>query len=163
MPTPDKHSTRQNPLIAILQACLRGLHFVFTGFLFPVMKDLWRVACSMTRPVSQIVVSNAVSGVRTLHSKKHWAHRSGITLWGNAIGLGVAMISAQLVSRFIEVRGAGNLWGLFSKRTLVSENSYRLVSFLVEFLVTLIVFSVIEYYMDQRRQNRLDVDDQENE
>lgn len=137
-----------------MHVCTRWLHFLFTGFLLPVMKDLWQVACAMTRPVAQIVASNTVSGVRTLHSKKHWVRRSGVTLWGNAIGLCVAMISAQLVAQFIEVRGAGNLWGLFSKRTLVSENGYRLVSFIAEFLVTLIVFSAVEYFMDQRRQNK---------
>lgn len=156
MPATNNHSDKQNPVITVVQACVRGLKFLFHGFLVPVVRDLWRVATAMTRPVTQMVVSHTVSGVRSLHGKKHWARRSGVTLWGNAIGLCIAMVSAQLISHFIEVRGAGNLWGLFSKRTLVSENSYRLVSFVVEFLVTLIVFSVIEYYVDQRRQRRTD-------
>lgn len=163
MSVSDNHSNKQNPLIAVLHACLRGMHFLFVRFLFPVMKDLWRVVCAMVRPVTRIVVSNTVSGVRTLHGKKHWVRRSGVTLWGNAIGLCVAMISAQMVAQFIEVRGAGNLWGLFSKRTLVSENGYRLVSFIAEFLVTLIVFSAVEYFIDQRRQNNQDAVDQDNE
>ncbi|MDQ1362415.1 MAG: hypothetical protein QG652_275 [Pseudomonadota bacterium] len=146
-----------------LATSVRALLLLFSRFLVSVIKDLWRVGCAMCRPVSQIVVSNTVTGVRNLHNKKHWLRRSGTTFWGNAIGLCIAMISAQLVAQFIEVRGAGNLWGLFSKRTLVSENGYRLLSFIVEFLVTLTVFSAVEYFVDQRGQNRQTEVDQDDD
>ena len=60
------------------------------------------------------------------------------------------MVSAQLITHFIEVRSLGNLWGLFSNRAVVSAESFRIISFIAEFFITLVVFSLIENFMDQR-------------
>lgn len=157
------HSAKKNIVISAARSSVRVFFLLIHKFILPVTRDVWRVVRAMIRPLTQLFVRTTVSGVRNLHTKKHWVRRSGATLWGNAIGLCIAMLSAQLVAQFIEVRGAGNLWGLFSKRTLVSENGYRLVSFIVEFMVTLVVFSAIEYFMDQRRQNKQPDVDQDDE
>jgi hypothetical protein len=122
----------------------------FTRVLIPVASDIWHVLRSMLRPVVHIVSHGTAVSLRTLHNKKHWSLRFRTTFWGNAVGLAIAMISAQVITNFIEIRGVENMWGLFSKRTVVSETSFRVLSFIVEFIVTLLVFSVIEYFLDQR-------------
>jgi hypothetical protein len=160
MPQPVKSPATQNILTTALRSSVRVLSRLFSGFMLPVSKDLWHVGCAICRPVTQGVTRTMATTIRNLHNKKHWMSRFGTTFWGNAIGLAIAMVSAQLLSNFVEVRGAGNLWGLFSKRTVVSENSYRLVSFIAEFLVTLIVFSVVEYLLDLRARNKQDANSQ---
>lgn len=160
MPQSVKPPAAQNILATALRNSARVLSRLFSGFLFPVSKDLWHVGCAICRPVTRGIVRTMATTVRNLHNKKHWRSRFGTTFWGNAIGLAIAMVSAQLLSNFVEVRGAGNLWGLFSKRTVVSENSYRLVSFIAEFLVTLIVFSVVEHLLDLRARNKQEANSQ---
>lgn len=159
----DKTPEKQNILIAVMRGFTHWLPGLFNGFLLPVGKDLWQVSCAMCRPVAQAVTRTLVTTLHNLHGKKHWLHRFSGTFWGNATGLAIAMMSAQVVSQFIEVRGAGNLWGLFSKRTLVSESGYQLVSFVVEFLVTLIVFSVVEYLMDQHARKKQDITERDDD
>jgi hypothetical protein len=149
-------SDTHNSLITTLRSIARLPARVFNGFLLPVFKDLWHVGCAICHPLVRGSTQAMSTTVRNLHNKKHWMSRLGATFWGNAIGLAIAMISAQLLSNFVEVPGAKNLWGLFSQRTLLSENSYRVVSFLAEFIVTLIVFSAVEYVIDLRNRKKLD-------
>lgn len=159
----DQTPGSQNKPSAILHSILRFPVMVFSGFLLPVARDLWHVGCAICHPVTRGFARMTATIIRNLHNKKHWMSRFGATFWGNAIGLCIAMISAQLLSNFVEVPGAENLWGLFSDRTLLSENSYRVVSFIAEFMVTLIVFSAVEYIIDMRKQNKQNVIEEDEE
>lgn len=91
-----------------------------------------------------------------IHEKQSWFHRCGATMAGNAIGLGMAMLSTRVVEHFVEVRSMSNLWGLLSSRPVVSETTYEIFSFIVEFVIALIVFTLSEHYYDEfinRRKN----------
>ena len=145
LPTKAPHQS-MSPVHIVLLAIKR----IFTQVLRPIAVDLWRVLYAMLRPLLQVVARGTTESVRNLHNKKHWLHRSGATFWGNAVGLCIAMISAQLLTHFIEVRSLENLWGLFSKRTVISADSFKILSFVVEFLITLFVFSALEFFMDSR-------------
>ena len=143
-------SLNQNVLKKILGAVSR----VYTHILFPVLKDLWRVLNAMLRPMIQVIASSTGSTLRNLHNKKHWTLRFRATLWGNAVGLAIAMISAELITNFIEVRGIENMWGLFSQRTVVSDETFKILSFIAEFFIALVIFSIIEYFLDQRAMQK---------
>lgn len=144
----------------VLNVSKKIVRCLLHDFLLPVLSDLYRVLLAIVRALFSLFTKRAVVGVKTLHQKQHWLQRSGSTLRGNAIGLCIAMISAQIISHFVEVRGAGNLWGLFSSKTTISDNTYRVVSFVVEFLVTLIVFSWVESHLDQQQTAGSETDDE---
>lgn len=163
MPLSVKPSDPQHTLTIILRRAVRLPVGFVTGFLLPVVTDLWHVTCAICHPVAKGSTRAMTTTLRNLHNKKHWMNRLGSTFWGNAIGLAIGMLSAQLLSNFVEVRGVENLWGLFSQRTLLSESSYRVLSFIAEFLVTLIVFSVVEYLIDMRTHQKTETDSQEEE
>lgn len=98
-----------------------------------------------------IVIKNELIKI---HQKQNWTQRFKATFVGNAIGMGIAMLSANLIGGFIEVAGLENMWGLFSTQTVVSETTYKVVSFAVELFVALVVFSIVEYYLDEYKQRR---------
>lgn len=89
-----------------------------------------------------------------IHRQRSWMHRAGTTLSGNAAGLGMAMLSTRLVENMVEKREFSNLWGVFAERPVVSETTFEMLSFGVEFLLGLVVFSVTEYYMAEYRRRR---------
>ena len=122
----------------------------FIQVLIPIAKDIWHVISAMLHPIIRVISRNTTASVLHLHYKKHWLLRFRTAIWGNAVGMAVAMITAQLITHFIEVRSLGNLWGLFSNRAVVSAESFRIISFIAEFFITLVVFSMIENFMDQR-------------
>jgi hypothetical protein len=86
-----------------------------------------------------------------IHRKRNMLDKFRVTLIHKGLGLYLAMISAGFVSNFIEVRSVNNLWGLFPERQLVSETTFSIVSFGVEFLVALTVFTITEHYLDEFR------------
>ena len=140
----------------------------FIQVLIPIAKDIWHVIGAMLHPIIRAISRNTTASVLHLHYKKHWLLRFRTAIWGNAVGMAVAMITAQLITHFIEVRSLGNLWGLFSNRAVVSAESFRIISFIAEFFITLVVFSMIENFMDQRalkkqaektREDEVSIDD----
>jgi len=66
----------------------------------------------------------------------------------------MAMVSAKLVESFVEVREFGNLWGLLATRPVVSETTYEILSFVIEFFVALLAFTLTEHYQDEYRQRK---------
>jgi hypothetical protein len=89
-----------------------------------------------------------------IHRKRNMLDKFRVTLIHKGLGLYLAMISAGFVGGFIEVRSVNNLWGLFPERQLVSETTFSVVSFSVEFLVALTVFTITEHYLDEFREWR---------
>ena len=76
------------------------------------------------------------------------------TLLAHGAGLLMGLSSAKLIGRFFDVKGMHNLWGLFSKRTLVSENTYQVLCFAAEFIVALVVFTLTDHYVREYRARR---------
>ncbi|MEW6645912.1 MAG: hypothetical protein AB1450_01770 [Pseudomonadota bacterium] len=82
-----------------------------------------------------------------LYQRHTWLQRCGSTLNKKAIGLGVAMLSAKLVSHMVETRQLSNLWGLLASRPVVSETTFAVLLFVVEYVVALLVFAAIDHYL----------------
>ena len=89
-----------------------------------------------------------------IHRKRNLLDKFRVTLIHKGLGLYLAMMSADFVSRFIEVRSVHNMWGLFTERQLVSESTFSIVSFGVEFLVALSVFTITEHYLGEFQEWR---------
>ena len=89
-----------------------------------------------------------------IHKKQNWAKRFSMTMLDNSAGLSMAMISAKLVEEVVEVSEFSNLWGLLATRPVVTETTYEVLSFIVEFFVALLAFTLTEYYRDEYRQNK---------
>ena len=89
-----------------------------------------------------------------IHKKQNWIKRFATTMLDNSAGLSMAMISAKLIEKFVEVREFGNLWGLLATRPVVSEATYEVLSFIVEFFVALLAFTMTEHYRDEYRERK---------
>lgn len=92
----------------------------------------------------------------TLHNKQHWAKRCGRTMFENSIGLAMAMLSTKIVQHFVEVREFSNFWGLFATRPVVSEATYETLSFSIEFVIALMVFTMSEHLFEKYRNRQSD-------
>ena len=66
----------------------------------------------------------------------------------------MAMLSTRVVESLVEKREFGNLWGVLAERPVVSEATFELLSFVVEFILALIVFTVTEYYINEYQRKR---------
>lgn len=84
-------------------------------------------------------------GATALYRRHAWLQRCGSTLNKKAIGLGIAMLSAKLVSHLVETRQVSNLWGLLAHRPVVSETTFTVLLFLVEYFVALLIFALIDH------------------
>lgn len=93
--------------------------------------------------------------VLKIHNRQNWFKRCGSTVIDNAIGLGMAMLASKIVQNQVEVQQFSNLWGLLATRPLVSETTYDVLSFTVEFFIALITFTVTEHYLTEYRQRKM--------
>ena len=89
-----------------------------------------------------------------VHNRQNWFKRCGGTMLDTAAGLGMAMLTAKIVQNYVEVKEFGNLWGLLATHHVVSKNTYEVLSFVVEFFVALIVFTLTEHYLEEYRQRK---------
>ena len=89
-----------------------------------------------------------------IHNRENWFKRCGSTVLDNAAGLGMAMLTGRIVQNYVEVQQFSNLWGLLATRPVVSENTYEILSFAVEFIIALIVFTLTEHYLAEYRQRK---------
>ena len=72
-------------------------------------------------------------------------------MFENSVGLAMAMLSTKIIQNFVEIREFSNLWGLFATRPVVSEATYETLSFLIEFLIALIVFTISGHFFEEYR------------
>lgn len=94
--------------------------------------------------------------LKKIHAKKSWIKRCGYTFFDNAVGLGIAMLTAKFVQSFFEVEGFSNLWGLFSSRHVVDETTYEYINFGVEFVITLVAFTLTGHLIEELRNRKND-------
>ena len=76
------------------------------------------------------------------------------TFISNGVGLLMGMLSAQFVSQFFDVKGFHNLWGIMSRQTIVSRNTYEILCFAAEFFVALLVFTLTDHFINEYRSRR---------
>lgn len=93
-------------------------------------------------------------GATALYRRHAWLQRCGSTLNKKAIGLGIAMLSAKLVSHLVETRQVSNLWGLLANRPVVSETTFTVLLFLVEYFVALLIFALIDHSVARYQRRR---------
>ena len=98
-----------------------------------------------------------------IHHRQNWFKRCGVTLFDNALGLGIAMLAARIVQDQVEVEHFSNLWGLLATRPVVSESTYELINFGVEFVIALIVFTLTEHYLEEFRARKKPADTADSE
>jgi len=66
----------------------------------------------------------------------------------------MAILASKIVQNHVEVQEFSNLWGLLATRPIVSESTYEILSFAVEFFVALIVFTLTKHYLEEYRQRK---------
>jgi hypothetical protein len=92
--------------------------------------------------------------LKKVHHRENWFKRCGTTLIDNAAGLGMAMLAGKIVQNTVEVKQFSNLWGLLATRPVVSESTFEILSFGVEFFIALIVFTLTEHFIAEYRQRK---------
>ncbi|MCW8854826.1 MAG: hypothetical protein OQK76_04135 [Gammaproteobacteria bacterium] len=102
-------------------------------------------------PYTRYKLQYAKNELVKIHNSQHWYKRCSKTMFENSIGLAMAMISTKIVQHFVEVREFSNLWGFFATRPVVSEATYETLSFLMEFIVALVVFTLSDHYFTEIR------------
>ena len=95
-----------------------------------------------------------VEEVKKMHEQQHFWSRFQSTLVHKSLGLLLAMLSANIVGSFFETRRINNLWGLASKKQLLSDETFAVLLFSVEFFVALVVFTLTDYYYDRWKVRR---------
>lgn len=131
---------------------------VWRGRVWPVIKAwLWAVYTLMRQRVLPAVGTGSTrlkGELVRIHQQQNWVQRCSTTLSGNAAGLGMAMLSTKVVESMVEKREISNLWGLLADRPVVSETTFEVLSFSVEYLLGLIVFTMTEYYIVEYQRKR---------
>ena len=92
--------------------------------------------------------------VLKIHNRQNWCKRCGTTMLDNAAGLGMAMLTGKIVQNYVEVEQFSNLWGLLATRPVVSETTYEVLSFAVEFFIALMAFTLTEHYLAEYRKRK---------
>lgn len=90
-----------------------------------------------------------------IHQRQNLFSKMRSTFLDSGIGLMLALMSARVVERFFEVKGAQNLWGLWSRNTVVSENTFIALTFLLECFVAFIVFTAFDHYLGEYRKKHM--------
>ncbi len=96
-----------------------------------------------------------VEEVKKMHVQQHFWSRFQSTLVHKSLGLLLAMLSANIVENFFETRRINNLWGLASKKQLLSDEVFAVLLFSVEFFVALVVFTLTDHYYDRWKSGRV--------
>jgi len=128
--------------------------------IWPGIKSwLWAVYSLLRQRVLPAVGAGSkhVKGeLARIHREQNWFKRCSTTLAGNAAGLAMAMLSTKLVASMVETREASNLWGLLADHPVVSEKTYEVLSFGVEYLLGLIVFTLTEFYIAEYQRKQVE-------
>ena len=69
-------------------------------------------------------------------------------LISNGVSMVIAIFVASLLSNVFVTKSAKNLWGLGSKKVKVDKDSMALMETVLIFVVGLIVFTIVEQFMD---------------
>jgi hypothetical protein len=76
-------------------------------------------------------------------------------LTGNFAGFLIGMSATGLVSRFFETRSLKNLWGLTSRKTVVSRETFGWLEWTISIIIGFIVFEIITKILKERLDRNL--------
>ena len=128
------------------------------AIILPKTKHYFSQTCSFCKqtllPLSLKTIQLTKNTLVTIHHKQHWFKRCGKTMFENSVGLALAILATKIVQHFVEVREFSNLWGLFATRPVVSEATYETLSFLIELIIALMVFSISEHFFEEYRNRK---------
>jgi hypothetical protein len=71
-------------------------------------------------------------------------------LTGNFAGFIVGMSASGLVSNFFETRSIRNLWGITSRKTVVSKEMFGALEWIISILIGFIVFEIMTKVVKER-------------
>jgi len=71
-------------------------------------------------------------------------------LKGNFLGFVVGTLAARLVSTFFETRKISNLWGLTSRKTIVSSGTFHFLEWFCALVVGFIAFEVVSKLVKEK-------------
>lgn len=92
--------------------------------------------------------------VLKIHQKQNLFKRFGATMLDNSIGLITALLAGRIVQHFVEVSEFSNLWGILSDKPVVSETTFEILNFGVEFVIILFTFTLTEHYLSEYRERK---------
>lgn len=125
--------------------------------LYPATRHCSRITLRICRhrllPVLRTSSIKVRNELLKIHQQQNWIKRFGGTMLDNAAGLIMAMLAARIVQNFVEVSEFSNLWGLLASRPVVTETTYEVLNFGVEFIIALITFTLTEHYISEYRKN----------
>ena len=82
-------------------------------------------------------------------------------LIANAIGWVAGLLSVDLLSLFFTERKLTNAWGLFSRKTAVSAETFSFLEWIVTAVVGFAVLFVVNRYVGNWLLSKIDKDDDE--
>ena len=83
-------------------------------------------------------------------SRKNIAKYLYDQLTGNFAGFIVAMSASGLVSRFFETRSIRNLWGIASKKTVISKETFGALEWIISIVIGFVVFEIMTKVVKER-------------
>jgi hypothetical protein len=92
---------------------------------------------------SFVVFSHMTSVSKKYITRKNVAKYLYDQLTGNFAGFVVGLSATGLVSRFFETRSIRNLWGIASKKTVVSKDAFSALEWIISIVIGFIVFEIM--------------------
>jgi hypothetical protein len=71
-------------------------------------------------------------------------------LTGNFAGFVIGLSATSLVSNFFETRSIRNLWGIASKKTVVSKDTFGALEWIISIVIGFIVFELMTKVVKQK-------------
>ena len=92
-----------------------------------------------------------------LVSRKGIARYLYESLTGNFLGFLIGLSASGLVSKFFEARSIRNLWGLTSKKTVVSKEMFGWLEWIIALIIGFVVFEIVNKVLKQYVQDQYPV------
>jgi hypothetical protein len=116
--------------------------------------EVARKGCHHAKPLAHTGGCYLRDQAKKIHQRENWSRRCSVTLIDNSAGLAMGMLAGHIVQSSVEVSQFSNLWGLLASKPVVSESTYQVMSFSVEFGITVVVFTLTEHFINEYRQKR---------
>jgi hypothetical protein len=88
-------------------------------------------------------------------SRKNIAKYVYNQLTGNFAGFIVGVSASGLVSRFFETRSIRNLWGITSKKTVISKENFAALEWIISIVIGFIVFEIMTRVVKERLDRKV--------
>jgi len=76
-------------------------------------------------------------------------HKALSAFISDAAGIASSLAVSDILDQYVSVRSCKNLWGIFSKKEIISESSYVIISYGAKFVAALLVFMLVRHIMNK--------------